>query len=198
MFDCLINTEIFRNIQLQQLKKLSKVISTSTEVYLESCQISMLEPGAYFLKIVKNAAQKMKFFIKDFFIFCAVHLFAKNDKKLHHRCLTGFQIQFFCVTLQKQSPRCFLQKRYSQKYRKVHRKTSVPESILIKLKTCNFIKIETMAQVFSCEFCEIYGKTFSYRTPPVTASNIINVFNCLDLHFFLAYLEMELCNSLKI
>ena len=71
-------------------------------------------------------------------------------------------------------------------------------SILIKLKTCNFIKIETMAQVFSCEFCEIYRKNFSYRTPPVTASNIINVFNCLDLHFFLAYLEMELCNSLKI
>ena len=90
MFDCLINTETFRNIQLEQLKKQPKVISTSTEVYLESCQISMLEHGAYFLKIVKNTAQKMKFFIKDFFIFCAVHLLAQNDKKLHHRCLTGF------------------------------------------------------------------------------------------------------------
>ena len=27
-----------------------------------------------------------------------------------------------------------------------------------------------MAQVFSCEFCEISRNTFSYRTPPVTAS----------------------------
>ena len=34
---------------------------------------------------------------------------------------------------------------------------------------CNFIKIETLAQVFSCEFCEISKNTFSYRTPPVAA-----------------------------
>ena len=27
-----------------------------------------------------------------------------------------------------------------------------------------------MAQVFSCDFCEISKNTFSYRTPPVTAS----------------------------
>ena len=29
----------------------------------------------------------------------------------------------------------------------------------------------TLAQVFPCEFCEIYKNTFSYRTPPVAASN---------------------------
>ena len=34
----------------------------------------------------------------------------------------------------------------------------------------NFIKKETLAQVFSCEFCEISKNTFSYRTPPVAAS----------------------------
>ena len=34
----------------------------------------------------------------------------------------------------------------------------------------NFIKIETLAQVFSCEFCEISKNTFYYRTPPVAAS----------------------------
>ena len=28
-----------------------------------------------------------------------------------------------------------------------------------------------MAQVFSCEFCEISKNTFSYRTPPVVASD---------------------------
>ena len=40
-------------------------------------------------------------------------------------------------------------------------------SILIKIE---IIKIETLAQVFSCEFCEISKNTFSYRTPPVAAS----------------------------
>ena len=35
---------------------------------------------------------------------------------------------------------------------------------------CNFIKKETLAQVFSCEFCKISKNTFSYRTPPVAAS----------------------------
>ena len=34
----------------------------------------------------------------------------------------------------------------------------------------NFIKKETLAQVFSCEFCEISKNTFSSRTPLVTAS----------------------------
>ena len=29
---------------------------------------------------------------------------------------------------------------------------------------CNFIKKETLAQVFSCEFCEISKNTFYYRT----------------------------------
>ena len=34
---------------------------------------------------------------------------------------------------------------------------------------CNFIKKEALAQVFSCEFCQISKDTFSYRTPPVAA-----------------------------
>ena len=29
---------------------------------------------------------------------------------------------------------------------------------------CNFIKIETLAQVFSCEFCEISKNTFLQKT----------------------------------
>ena len=52
-------------------------------------------------------------------------------------------------------------------------KTPVPVSFLIKLQAevCNFIKKETLAQVFSCEFCGIYKNTFSYRTPTVAASD---------------------------
>ena len=40
--------------------------------------------------------------------------------------------------------------------------------------TCNFIKKETLTQVFSCEFCEIYKNTFFHRTPPVAASETIH------------------------
>ena len=43
---------------------------------------------------------------------------------------------------------------------------------LIKLQAsaCNFFKKETLAQVFSCEFCEIPKNSFSCRTPLVAAS----------------------------
>ena len=39
---------------------------------------------------------------------------------------------------------------------------------------CNFIKKETLAQVFSCEFCEVSKNTFFYRIPLVTASEIFH------------------------
>ena len=37
-------------------------------------------------------------------------------------------------------------------------------------QACNFIKKETPAQVFSCEFCEISKNTYFHRTPLVAAS----------------------------
>ena len=50
--------------------------------------------------------------------------------------------------------------------------TSAGVSFLIKLQAlaCNFIKKETLVQVFSCEFCEISENVFSYRTPPLATS----------------------------
>ena len=38
-------------------------------------------------------------------------------------------------------------------------------------QACNFIKKETLAQLFPCEFCEISKNTFFYKTPPVAASD---------------------------
>ena len=45
-------------------------------------------------------------------------------------------------------------------------------SFLIKLQAsaCNFIKKDTLAQVFFSEFCEISKNTFSYIIPLVAAS----------------------------
>ena len=51
----------------------------------------------------------------------------------------------------KQQPEVFCKKRCSYKFHKIHRKT--PEA-------CNFIKKESLAQVISCEFCEISKTTF--------------------------------------
>ena len=42
----------------------------------------------------------------------------------------------------------------------------------VRPETCNFIKKETLAQVFYCEFCEISKNTFFQRTPLVDASKI--------------------------
>ena len=38
------------------------------------------------------------------------------------------------------------------------------------LSNCNFIKNETLAQVFSCEFCKISKNTFLHKTPLVAPS----------------------------
>ena len=54
-----------------------------------------------------------------------------------------------------------LWKRCSWTFHKIRRKTLVLEP-----QACKFIKRQTLAQVFSREFCEIFKNTFIYRTPP--------------------------------
>ena len=51
------------------------------------------------------------------------------------------------------------------------------ENTCAKVSFLNFIKKETLAQVFSCEFREISKNIFSYRTPPVAASEQSNINN---------------------
>ena len=41
--------------------------------------------------------------------------------------------------------------------------------ITLQADACNFIKEETLAQVFSCEFCEISKNIFFYGTPLVAS-----------------------------
>ena len=64
-------------------------------------------------------------------------------------------------------------KRYSWKFHKIHRKTPVPESLFNKVASLRlqlYIMKETLAQVLSCEFCEIFKNIFFYRRPLVPAS----------------------------
>ena len=44
-----------------------------------------------------------------------------------------------------------------------------------KVQASNVIKIETLEQVFSCEFCKISKNAFSYRKPLVAASEVEDI-----------------------
>ena len=46
------------------------------------------------------------------------------------------------------------------------------ENTCARASTCNFVKIVTLAQVFSCEFCNISKNTFFYRTVLESASTL--------------------------
>ena len=46
------------------------------------------------------------------------------------------------------------------KTRSSHQRCSVRKGVLLQALACNFIKKETLAQVFSCEYCEISKNTF--------------------------------------
>ena len=62
---------------------------------------------------------------------------------------------------------------------------------LLKKRACNFIKKETLAQVFSCKFCEIYKNTFLHRTPLVAASLII-IISQISLKYLIFRLNLTL------
>ena len=57
----------------------------------------------------------------------------------------------------------------------------------------NFIKIETLAQVFSCEFCKISKNSFLHRTPLLIVSG-----DCNNQPHFLYELVYCVCSGLFI
>ena len=66
-----------------------------------------------------------------------------------------FQNMFFKIDVQKLS-------QYPQK-------TSVLESLFNKVSGLT----ETLAQVFSCEYCKIFTNSFCYRSPPVASVDLL-------------------------
>ena len=72
--------------------------------------------------------------------------------------LDSIEAQRNCIS----KSRClhmFYKDRYRYKFCKIHRKTPVPEFLRNKvagLQPAIYIKKETSAQVFTCEFCEIF------------------------------------------
>ena len=76
--------------------------------------------------------------------------------------------------------------RYFQLTEAVLRRCSVKKVFLNISQSpdaCNFIKKETLTQVFSCEFCEIFRNTFFYRTPLVAASDLSHILWWLSWYY---------------
>ena len=88
------------------------------------------------------------------------------------------------VVLEAVAQRCSVKKVFLEISQNSQENTCARVSFLINCRpeVCNFIKKETLAQVFSCEFCEISKNTFSYRTPLVAASVVYSCFStgCLS------------------
>ena len=54
-------------------------------------------------------------------------------------------------------------------------------------EACNFIEKDTLAQVFSCEFYEIFKNNLVYRIPPVTAYIFLFPLKTLEKPCFLTF-----------
>ena len=67
-------------------------------------------------------------------------------------------VMIIILLFEKQPPEAFCKKGVLSNFAKFTGKTPIPDSLF--LRNCNFIKKETLAQVFSREFCEISEKTF--------------------------------------
>ena len=67
---------------------------------------------------------------------------------------------------------CSVKKVFFEVLQNSQENTCASVSLLVKLhpQACNFIKNETLAQVFSCEFWDICKNTLSHRAPPMAAS----------------------------
>ena len=85
-------------------------------------------------------------------------------KKCHTR--------YCSVCYRSSCPEVFCKKVVLRNFAKFTENICVRVSFLLKLQArpATLFKKKTLAQVFSCEFCEISNNTFFYRTPLVTAS----------------------------
>ena len=97
--------------------------------------------------------------------------------KLFTYTKTSLMENFFCAVIFSQFVPKLLEKKASRVSRSSHRRCSVRKGVLrnfensqektcarvfffYRPEACNFIKKETLAQVLSCEFCEISKNTF--------------------------------------
>ena len=83
-----------------------------------------------------------------------------QGKATFYRSNCSEAIYRICVLYRNSHQRCSIKKVFLKKPQN-RRKTPVPESFSNKIaETCNFIKKETLAQIFSSKLCKIFKSTF--------------------------------------
>ena len=88
---------------------------------------------------------------------------------------------FKYLDMQKHPPEVSHKKGALKNFAKFTENTCARGSFLIKLQASDFIKNETLVQVFSCEFCESFKNTFFTEHIRATAS-IYFILQCLNLN----------------
>ena len=98
--------------------------------------------------------------------------------------------------------RCSVKKGVLRNFANSQENTCVKVAFLIKL-ACNLIKKENLAQVFSCEFCEVFKNTLFIEHLRVTASEQgqygAGNSNCesFDILLYLKILIKNLCRVMR-
>ena len=77
--------------------------------------------------------------------------------------------------MQKQPSKRFFKESVMRNFAELTRKYLCRNLFFDKVKTFNFIKNEFLAQVFSCEFCEICKNTFFAGQDQATASDYSSI-----------------------
>ena len=86
-------------------------------------------------------------------------------------------LKVFLKDIRKHSPRvfrrshprrCSTKKNFLRNFAKFTGK-HLCQSLFLE-RDCSFIEKATLAQVFSCDFCEYFKSTLSYKTPPAAGS----------------------------
>ena len=135
-------------------------------------------------KFLQNFNSLAKFLIWSiFFVSCLFLSFALSRNFLRPNKTPLFVREAKCFI------KSFANNHSNRSSHQNHRSRILCQSLfLIKLqakaKACNFVKKETLAQVFSSKFCEISKNTFSHRTPPMAASPLscARLLNLIDLN----------------
>ena len=103
---------------------------------------------------------------------CVILSHSKIFRQYQIGKLRNWPPEFMQLTCRSNRPKVFCKKGVLRNSAKFRGKHLCQSHFLIKLQASvwNFIKKETLGQVFSCEFCEISKNSFYYKTPLVAAS----------------------------
>ena len=101
-------------------------------------------------------------------VFCSNLLFLENNWKFPEYHYAFENMNTGIISTEAVARRCSVREVFLEILENSQEKTCARVPFLIKLQAqaCNFIRKETLAQAFSCEFSEISKNTYSYRAPP--------------------------------